>query len=150
MSKAAVSVVIPVKNEADKIEHCLEAVQAQSLEPYEVIVVNGHSNDETIQRIKKFPVKLLYEDHHSRGGARQVGVEGSKGEYVAFTDASCIPNPNWLEACLRNSIRVSQVLAGQWYIWMMVSRQNRSTSPSQPFLAAPIPSRVAISKRKER
>jgi len=98
MSKPKVSVVIPVKNEADKIEHCLEAVHAQSLKPYEVIVVDGQSGDETIQKIRKFPVKILHEDHHTRGGARQVGVEGSSGEYVAFTDASCIPNRKWLES----------------------------------------------------
>jgi len=36
-------VIIPVKNEADKIARCLEAVFTQSLKPHEVIVVDGHS-----------------------------------------------------------------------------------------------------------
>jgi len=42
-----ISVVIPVKNEEEKTERCLEAVFSQSLKPYEVIVVDGHSTDGT-------------------------------------------------------------------------------------------------------
>ncbi len=100
MNKPRVSVIIPVKNEADRIEHCLKAVLAQSLKPYEVIVVDGHSDDGTAQRVKKFPVKIFYEDYHSRGGARQVGIENSTGEYVAFTDGSCVPDREWLRSLL--------------------------------------------------
>ncbi len=97
MSEPRISVVIPVQNEADKIERCLEAVLSQSLKPHEVIVVDGHSTDGTIEKVEKFPVKLRYEGYHTRGGARQVGMENAQGEYVAFTDASCIPGKNWLQ-----------------------------------------------------
>ena len=41
-----ISVIIPVKNEAEKIERCLEAVFEQTVQPYEVIVVDGHSTDD--------------------------------------------------------------------------------------------------------
>lgn len=58
-----ISVIIPVKNEEDKIERCLEAIFSQSYKPFEVIEVDGHSKDKT--------------------------VENAKGEYVAFTDADC-------------------------------------------------------------
>jgi glycosyltransferase involved in cell wall biosynthesis len=85
-----------VRNQADKILKCLEAILAQSCRPYEVLVVDGHSSDGTIERAEKFPVKVLYEDYHTRSGACQVGVEHAEGEYVAFTDADCIPDRNWL------------------------------------------------------
>ena len=96
MSEPKISVIIPVRNEANKIEKCLEAVFAQSCWPYEVFVVDGHSSDGTIERVEKFPVKILYEDYHTRGGACQVGVEHAEGEYVVFTDADCIPDKDWL------------------------------------------------------
>jgi cellulose synthase/poly-beta-1,6-N-acetylglucosamine synthase-like glycosyltransferase len=96
MSEPKISVIIPVRNEADKIEQCLKAVFAQSLKPYEVIVVDGHSHDGTVERAGKFPIKILFEDYHTRGGACQVGVENAEGEYVAFTDADCIPDKDWL------------------------------------------------------
>ena len=97
MEEPRISVIIPVKNEADKIGRCLDAVLSQSLQPYEVIVVDGHSTDGTIEEVGKFPVTLLYEDYHTRGGARQVGVDNAKGEYVAFADASTIPDKGWLQ-----------------------------------------------------
>lgn len=96
MLEPRISVIIPVRNEADKIERCLEAVFSQSLKPYEVIVVDGHSDDGTVENARRFPVKTVYEDYHTRGGARQVGVESAEGEYVAFTDTSCIPHEDWL------------------------------------------------------
>ena len=47
-----ISVVIPVMNEEEKIGQCLEAVLSQSLKPHEVIVVDGHSTDQTVERAK--------------------------------------------------------------------------------------------------
>ena len=100
MNEPRVSVIIPVKNEAAKIEQCLEAVFSQSLKPYEVIIVDGHSTDGTVERAQKFPAKVLYEDYHTRGGARQVGIVNAAGEYVAFTDASCVPHKDWLRSLI--------------------------------------------------
>ncbi|MFC1931496.1 glycosyltransferase [Chloroflexota bacterium] len=96
MSESKVTVIIPVRNQAEKIEKCLEAVFSQSCQPYEVLVVDGHSSDGTIERVEKFPAKILYEDYHTRSGACQVGVEHAMGEYVVFTDADCIPHQDWL------------------------------------------------------
>jgi cellulose synthase/poly-beta-1,6-N-acetylglucosamine synthase-like glycosyltransferase len=96
LSEPKISVVIPVRNEAAKIEQCLEAVFSQSLKPYEVIIVDGHSTDGTVERAQKFPAKVLYEDYHTRGGACQVGIENAASEYIAFTDADCIPDKDWL------------------------------------------------------
>lgn len=96
MREPKISVIIPVRNEADKIEQCLKAVFAQSRKPYEVIIVDGHSNDGTVERARKFPVKILYEDYHNRAGACQIGTQNAEGEYIAFTDADCIPDREWL------------------------------------------------------
>jgi glycosyltransferase involved in cell wall biosynthesis len=96
-----ISVIIPVKNEEEKIARCLEAVFNQTVKPFEVIVVDGHSTDKTVGNAKKFPVKILYEDYHTRAGACQIGVENAKGDYVAFTDADCIPERDWLENLIK-------------------------------------------------
>ena len=94
---AKVTVIIPVKNEEEKIERCLEAVYNQTLKPFEVIVVDGYSADNTVENARQFPVMIIYEDYGTVGGARQVGVENAEAEYIAFTDADCIPERNWLE-----------------------------------------------------
>ena len=94
---AKVSVIIPVKNVAGKIEQCLKAVFAQSLPPYEVIVVDGRSTDGTAERAQNYPVKVFYQDYGAAGAARQIGVEHAEGEYLAFTDGDCIPGKAWLK-----------------------------------------------------
>ena len=92
-----ISVVIPVKNEEDMISRCLKAVFSQSYEPYEVVVVDGYSTDKTVEKAKEFPVKVTYEDYGTVGGARHVGLKNATGEYVAFTDADCMPEKDWLK-----------------------------------------------------
>ena len=96
-----ISVIIPVRNESEKIERCLEAVFNQTIKPFEVIVVDGHSTDKTVENARKFPVRVFYEEYHTRAGACQIGVENAKGDYVAFTDADCIPERNWLENLIK-------------------------------------------------
>lgn len=96
-----ISVIIPVKNEEGKISNCLRGVFSQSYAPYEVIVVDGHSTDETVAEAKKFPVKIICEDYGTIGGARQVGLKNAYGEFVAYTDADCIPERKWLENLIK-------------------------------------------------
>lgn len=101
MKKHKISVVIPVKNEEEKIEECLNAIFNQTLHPYEVIVVDGHSTDRTIEIAKKFPVRIFYDDHCAIGSARQIGIDNAIGDCIAFTDADCIPQRTWLENLVR-------------------------------------------------
>ena len=101
MRMEKISVIIPVKNEARKIEGCLEAVFEQSYLPYEVIVVDGYSTDKTITIAQKFPIKILYENYGTRAGANQVGIENANGDFIAFIDADCIPKRDWLENLIK-------------------------------------------------
>jgi len=93
---SSISIVIPVKDGENKIKKCLQAVFNQTLPPLEVIVVDGHSSDRTTEIASKFPVRVIFENYGTVGGARQVGLENAVGEYVAFTDADCIPERCWL------------------------------------------------------
>ncbi len=98
---SGISVVIPVKDGEDKISQCLEAVFNQTIKPFEVIVVDGHSRDKTVDIASRFPVRVLYENYGTVGGGRQVGTNSAKGDFVAFTDVDCIPARNWLEYLIK-------------------------------------------------
>lgn len=91
-------------NEEKKIGQCLDAIFNQTLKPLEVIVVDGHSKDDTVKSAKQFEINLFYEDFHTRAGACQVGIENAKGDLIAFTDADCIPNKDWLENLVKEWI----------------------------------------------
>lgn len=101
MKLSTISVVVPARNAETMIGRCLEAVFSQSYPPYEVILVDGRSTDRTVEIASKFPARIVHEDYGTVGGARQVGLENSEGEYVAFTDADCIPARDWLENLIK-------------------------------------------------
>ena len=97
-----VSVVVPAYNAAATIEACLQSLLAQDYprERYEVVVVDNNSSDETAAIVARYPVQLLQErSRQSSYAARNRGIEAARGELVAFTDADCVAEPNWL-TCL--------------------------------------------------
>jgi glycosyltransferase involved in cell wall biosynthesis len=113
-----VSVVIPVWNSPALLAKCLTAVGAQNYprERFEVLVVDNGSTDETTAVARSFPfVTLLSEPIASSYRARNRGVRSARGEYVAFTDADCIPDCEWLSEAVQMACRHPEagVLAGR-------------------------------------
>ncbi len=97
-----VSVIIPVYNDAKRLEKCLEALEAQSYATgnYEVIVVdNGSDEGQAIESVVSqfFHAYYTYEAKQGSYAARNQGLSIAKGEIIAFTDADCLPTANWLE-----------------------------------------------------
>ncbi len=98
-----ISVVIPVYNGAATIEVCLTSLLHQSVAPLEVIVVDNGSSDGTQELVDRFaeahPKLQLFRVTEQRRGpsaARNRGVAASRGEIVAFTDADCVADVDWL------------------------------------------------------
>lgn len=98
-----VSIIIRAKNEERWITSCLNAIFNQSFKDIEVILVDNQSTDMTIAKAKKFDVKVLQIDDYLPGKAINLGIKASKGEFIAFLSAHCIPkDQNWLSNLLRN------------------------------------------------
>jgi glycosyltransferase involved in cell wall biosynthesis len=80
----SISVVICAKNEAGGIQDIIESVK-----PYsdEVVVVDGHSTDETA-RLAAAAGARVYQDHgKGKGDAYRVGIQKATGEILVFFDA---------------------------------------------------------------
>lgn len=99
-----VAVVIPSFNSAPLIRTCLRAVMAQSMPPVEVVVVDSSSDETPLIISAEFPsIHLIHlADRTLPGPARNIGVARVEAELVAFTDADCEPDREWL-AQLRES-----------------------------------------------
>jgi cellulose synthase/poly-beta-1,6-N-acetylglucosamine synthase-like glycosyltransferase len=94
-----VSIVIPVYNGAGTIRMCLDAILNQDLprEQYEVIVVDNNSTDNLAETVQGYPAKLVSERScQSAYAARNTGIRQATGELVAFIDADCVAEPDWL------------------------------------------------------
>lgn len=93
------SVVIPAFNAAGYIEECLGSVIAQrDCPPFEVIVVDDGSVDETAQIVRmRFPsVRLFRKSNGGPGSARNLGVAHAKGEIIIFIDSDDVMLPGRL------------------------------------------------------
>lgn len=116
MSRPLISVIIPVWNGRDVIGRCLAALQKQSVPPQQVIVVDNGSTDGTVDVARSFAdVEVLVERRPGSYAARNLGLSHARGTYVAFTDADCRPDPQWLERALEAACRHPDagVLAGK-------------------------------------
>lgn len=101
-----VSLVITVLNEDKTIDGFLASVGNQSLKPDEVIVVDGGSDDWTMEKLQKRNVGdlnliVVLESGSNRSQGRNAGVKIAKNEIIAFTDAGCILDENWLEEIVK-------------------------------------------------
>jgi glycosyltransferase involved in cell wall biosynthesis len=97
-STPSVSVIIPVYNGAHTIAACLESMLNQTYpsDAYEVIVVENGSTDNTSAIAQRYPVRLLHSEERGPAPARNLGIAKSEADIVAFTDADCITDRNWL------------------------------------------------------
>ena len=99
-----ISVVIPVYNEAENINACLDALANQEFPVHEVIVVNNNSSDNSCSLAAKYDfVKLIHETRQGVGYARDKGFSVATGDLLARIDADTIVSPDW-------SIRIQETI----------------------------------------
>jgi glycosyltransferase involved in cell wall biosynthesis len=94
-----VSVIVPARDAAPTLGRALASLEALELdEPFEVIVVDDGSQDETAQIARDHRWVRLVENPQSMGpgAARNAGARAAQGSVLAFTDADCFPTPRWL------------------------------------------------------
>jgi len=102
-----VTVIVPVWNGASTIADCLAALLAQDYprDRYQVLVVDNGSTDGTTSLVRRFDtVRLLHESEPGSYAARNRGLSEAAGQFVAFTDADCTPEPGWLSAAIDTAL----------------------------------------------
>src|SRR5487761_1699776 len=91
-----ISIVIPVYNEADNLSACLDAISNLEVMPYEVIVVDNNSTDNTVAIANLYDFVTVA--HESRQGvvhARTKGFNLAKGDIIARIDADSVLPYDW-------------------------------------------------------
>lgn len=95
-----VIIVIPTYNSEKNIKKCLDSIFKLNYPNYKVVIVDGHSTDNTLQIAKNYEIEILFEDIGNRAGACNVAIKKYMNEYIAFTDDDCIVSPNWLNGLM--------------------------------------------------
>lgn len=97
-----ISVNICTFNEEENIDDCLERVFANN--PAEVIVIDGHSTDKTVEIAKLKGAKVLLAKKKGLSSQRQQGIEESSQPYIAIIDGDDHIEPDFLSTLLREMI----------------------------------------------
>lgn len=107
MQSPKVSLVIPVRNEADSIDVLLESIERQTVQPDEIIIVDGGSTDKTLEILAARSagdewLKLIAVDEATPGKGRNIGIDAAKNEWIALTDAGIRLDETWLAELTAN------------------------------------------------
>lgn len=96
-----ISICITVFNEEKSISALLESLVNQSKKAGEIVVVDGGSEDGTLEIIhhyqKKYPFIKSISEKCTRARGRNLSIELSKNEIVAITDGGCVADSDWLK-----------------------------------------------------
>ncbi len=93
----SISVVIPAYNEEVSLAVCLDSLRKQTLEPYEIIVVNNNSTDSTCEVAHSYGATVISEEKQGIMPAMYAGMSATSGEIIARCDADSVVPPDWLE-----------------------------------------------------
>lgn len=105
-STVHISVVIPVRNEAENLPHLLADLAHQTYPHFEVIVADDSSTDNTVARVREltptlpYPLQLLTLTDEPTLAPKKRAIAQSirlaKGELIVTTDGDCRVGPDWL------------------------------------------------------
>ena len=94
MLKKKISVLIRSYNESKWIGVCLENILAQTVKPFEVLLIDNKSNDGTTEIAKSSfkNIKIFnYNKKYTPGGMLNFGIKRTQGNYILIISAHCIP-----------------------------------------------------------
>lgn len=107
-----VSIIVPIYNVELYLERCLESLEKQTLDDYEIILVNDGSLDNSAEICKKYcdkNEKFVYYEQENGGlsAARNSGIKLAKGEYIGFVDSDDFVDLDMFELLYNNAIKNS-------------------------------------------
>jgi glycosyltransferase involved in cell wall biosynthesis len=93
-----VSVIVPVFNGVNFLDQSLGSILNQTYQPVEIIAVDDGSEDGTWEALCRFGprIRKVRQVHAGQSAARNLGVELSSGQYLAFLDADDLWPPDKL------------------------------------------------------
>lgn len=135
-----VSIIIPVYNAGPYIEACMASLVAQTLDDIEVLLVDDHGRDDSMERARRFveahpsgkTFRFLTTPHNmGPGPARNVGIEAAQGEYVAFIDSDDVVEPDFCELLYREA---KQYDADLTYCQAQLVKRDEALPMSNPLV----------------
>lgn len=100
-SRPDISVIVVVHNDRDRLTDCLRSLEGQTRQSLktEIIVIDDGSVDGTPEVVSEmFPdVRVVSKINEGADISRNLGIEESTGDLIAFIDSDCVARGDWIE-----------------------------------------------------
>lgn len=108
-----ISVVIVSYNRPKPVKRTVDSLMAQSVRPYEIIVIDDGSKPRLDLKTTFENFQLIhFRTERGLSNSRNFGVNIATGEYVAFIDDDAEASPNWLEEVEKEILKGADILGG--------------------------------------
>ncbi|HJJ34500.1 MAG TPA: glycosyltransferase [Methanocorpusculum sp.] len=101
MTPPRISIIVPLYNKVNEVERAIDSIFAQTIQDFELIIVDGGSTDGSLDVIKKYETDPRYHLIHqiSKGlpAGRNEGIAAARTDIIAFLDADDSWCPTFLE-----------------------------------------------------
>src|SRR3989344_4341751 len=104
-----ITVVIPFRNEAKNLPQLLDSIQSQSLEEFDLILIDDHSDDRSVEILKSFNFRegiafnlIIDWPGSGKKHALKFAIEKSGSNQIVSTDADCVFSKDWLKIFQQN------------------------------------------------
>ena len=131
------SIIIPIYERLDIFDLVLDSVFQQTLQPFEIIIVDNNSNNlETknlLRVISLFKKKVSFEVHYLKSPinsgsiARNLGAKKAKGELVAFLDSDVVLDNDYYEKLMKYFINENNLIGIQGLDKSLIEKNNGPT-----------------------
>jgi glycosyltransferase involved in cell wall biosynthesis len=125
------SVTICTLNEEKNISSCIESMMRQN--PYEIILVDGSSDDKTVHIAKKYNVKVIVVDRKGLAYQRKIAVENCNQKYIAIMDADHRPDLGSFEEMI-NQLTITGFDGIEAFIYSVKNKSFWDWSMEQNFV----------------
>jgi len=115
-SLRSVTVVIPVKDDAELLDRCLGALAGQSVAATEIIVVDNGSADDSASVARRHGAIVIDQPTGAIPAAAAAGLDAATAEIIARLDADCIPPATWIETIATSIGDASGITGGADFI----------------------------------
>lgn len=96
------SLIVPVFNRPQEVEELLDSLTKQTLQDFEVVLVEDGSTQPCDAQVKQYEAALaiqyLVKTNSGPGQSRNVGAKAATGSYLIFLDSDCVIPPGYVEA----------------------------------------------------
>jgi glycosyltransferase involved in cell wall biosynthesis len=120
MKKPLISIIIPAFNEEGSIEKTLISLKSQKTKvPYEIIVCDNNSTDNTYNIAKKYANKVMKEKKQGGVYARNAAFKKSSGKYLVHTDADTFFPDNFIQEAYKifKAEKYAGFMCGNWDLY---------------------------------